>query len=205
MELSVVIVACAVIGGWLMREPQGQVLAPIRPAPEVSPSPAPPQVEPIRPKKRTAGPLPPSALGQLPPHISAWLTRQGLVIPQEGGTAPAPRSGAVQGEFQRFGQTDWAVLVTRDQKTCFVLIFWAGQCPPTRLFDGPLVDMKGSCRWLRVATPRFIRENLTSPPRQAGYPPLSEPRHDGINCGGYFTQVHYFQDGLWFDLPCSRC
>jgi hypothetical protein len=111
----------------------------------------------------------------------------------------------VRGEFERFGQTDWAVLATRNQKTCFVLIFWQGQCPPERILEEPILDCKGAFRRLRVATPRFIRHNLTYPPNLGRYPELSLPMHDGIEIGAYITEVYYFQSGSWHGLPCSHC
>ncbi len=149
--------------------------------------------------------LSPTAFSQLPAGISTWLTQRGLMIPQKFSHAGsvASRQGVVQGEFERSGQTDWAVLVTDDNKNCFVLVFWAGQCPPVRLFDGPIIDQKDSTRWLRVASPKFIKENLRSDEGKSTQ--LFEPLHDGIQSGWYFNRVDYFERGHWKELPCSHC
>ena len=149
--------------------------------------------------------LSPTAFSQLPAGISTWLTKRSLMIPQKLSHAGSgeSRQGVVKGEFEVSGQTDWAVLATDDNVNCFVLVFWAGQCPPVRLFDGPIIDQKASSRSLRVASPKFIKENLRRDEVQSSQ--LVEPLHDGIQSGWYFNRVDYFERGHWKQLPCSHC
>jgi hypothetical protein len=76
--------------------------------------------------------LPPSTITELPREIASSLETQGCTIPQVyDRTQP---SNVIKGSFADRGQTDWAVLCSRNGRSS-LLIFWGGpsRCPPQPL------------------------------------------------------------------------
>lgn len=67
--------------------------------------------------------LNPSAFPNLPPQVRAELERRGCTIPQPSG-ASQPRN-VVSGSFVTTGQTDWAVLCSRNKRSA-ILVFRTG-------------------------------------------------------------------------------
>lgn len=76
--------------------------------------------------------LPPTAFANLPPPIIAALEKQGCMIPQVYDEAKP--SNVITGSFANPGQSDWAVLCSRDGKSSLI-VFWGGpsRCPPKPL------------------------------------------------------------------------
>jgi hypothetical protein len=71
--------------------------------------------------------LSPTELPSLPARIAKSLQKMGCRIPQAYEAQP---NNAVQGEFAKNGQKDWAVLCSKDGSSR-LLIFWGGpaKCP----------------------------------------------------------------------------
>src|SRR5688572_13873626 len=67
--------------------------------------------------------LSPTAFPHLPSQIRRNLQSRGCTIPQT--FADTKPHNVISGEFARRGQTDWAVLCSRN-KVSSILIFWAG-------------------------------------------------------------------------------
>ncbi len=67
--------------------------------------------------------LPPSAFPQLPDAVARSLSDRGCTIPQLWYDK-MPHN-AISGEFQRPGQTDWAVLCSVERRSS-ILVFWNG-------------------------------------------------------------------------------
>ena len=67
--------------------------------------------------------LPPTAFSRLPKNVVSFLQRRGCTVPQTY-LSRKPHN-VVHGEFRRRGQTDWAVLCSRDGESS-ILVFWRG-------------------------------------------------------------------------------
>jgi hypothetical protein len=67
--------------------------------------------------------LPPAAFTQLPKNIVRYLRGRGCTIPQTY-LSREPHN-VISGEFTRPGQTDWAVLCSRNGESS-ILVFWRG-------------------------------------------------------------------------------
>ena len=73
--------------------------------------------------------LPPSAFPQLPEDIVKWLEEKGYTIPQmPQALFPYEKQephNVISGEFAQPGQTDWAVLASKEGKSS-IIVFWGG-------------------------------------------------------------------------------
>jgi hypothetical protein len=106
--------------------------------------------------------LPPSAFPELPPNIARWLEANGYTIPQS--YYPKKRNNLIRGHFKQSGQTDWAVLASRDSHSS-IIIFWNGSEKDTTSFGDDsdnnylysLTDStEGFSRYIQTATKGYI-------------------------------------------------
>ena len=162
--------------------------------------------------------LRPAAFKGLPPEISYWLERRGYVIPQ--GNPPMSYKivevgNAIQGQFIRPGQEDWAVYATNGAYTA-VFIFYNGSVdeievmdasPESRLYQEPPNDDKSltCCKTLIfTATKEDILIWHKINPGSGMYvkdkpPPVID--HHGIDRGWYSgSNIMYKYQGKWLTL-----
>src|SRR5213594_1782509 len=59
--------------------------------------------------------VPPSAFPELATSLVRWLTKCGCQIPQPYEQPKGERANVIHGEFDHRGQTDWAVLCSRNR------------------------------------------------------------------------------------------
>ena len=148
--------------------------------------------------------LPPTAFPQLPLAVRSDLERRQCTVPQAyDDTTPA---NVVSGAFRRAGETDWAVLCSRND-TSRILVYWGGPPgspdslasePDRSQLQGGVGTGIGYSRALGVASPAYIRKHYEwyggSTP-----PPLD---HEGIN--DIFVEkasvVWYWYNGHWLSL-----
>lgn len=67
--------------------------------------------------------IPPAAFTQLPRNVRRSLQARGCTIPQT--FAETKPHNVISGQFAKKGQTDWAVLCSRN-KVSSILVFWNG-------------------------------------------------------------------------------
>lgn len=67
--------------------------------------------------------LPPTAFSQLPGSVVQYLQRRGCTVPQT--YLSGEPHNVIRGEFERGGQSDWAVLCSRNGESA-ILVFWRG-------------------------------------------------------------------------------
>ena len=67
--------------------------------------------------------LPPAAFSQIPKNIAQYLEGRGCTVPQTY-LSREPHN-VISGEFARRGQTDWAVLCSKNGESS-ILVFWYG-------------------------------------------------------------------------------
>ncbi len=147
--------------------------------------------------------LPPSAFAELPRKIVSQLEARGCTIPQT--RAPYPHN-VIRGEFAKKGQTDWAVLCSKEGQTR-ILVFWgkAKGCPselPASLDQNwQQTDGRGGIEYSRLIGPiskdwirKFQRWFHGPEP-----PPLG---HQGIDDGfeGKYSVIYYCYQGKWLQL-----
>lgn len=170
---------------------------------------------------------PPTAFAQLPPKIQSALRSRGCRIPQTYmGSA---LHNVIRGQFARRGQTDWAILCSKErvskvlqradngwashtlkENISSILIFWnqSERAPaeigpaPDRNFLTPLANGKiGYSRAISPVGEGFIMTHF----RAYGGPKPPPIDHDGI--GDEFLEkgsvVHYFYRGRWLRLTGS--
>jgi hypothetical protein len=149
--------------------------------------------------------LKPSAFSQLPKSIVSYLEARGCTIPQIfGETKP---HNVIRGEFAKSGQSDWAVLCSRNRVSA-ILVFWNGSTKSVAEI-APEDDksylqtigeggMAGFSRAIDVVDKDYIlkhyREYNGKKP-----PPI---KHQGIN-DAYVEKastVRYFYRGRWLEL-----
>jgi hypothetical protein len=147
--------------------------------------------------------LPPSEFSDVSQAIRVELQRRGCTIPQV--YTAGPPHNVVRGAFRRRGQSDVAVLCSR-QHTSTILVFWGGDPHSVNEMasraDAEFLQVVGSggigfSRMIRPASPAFIREHEQRP-RSA----LPEFSHDGIE--DVFVEkasvVWYWREGKWLRL-----
>lgn len=148
--------------------------------------------------------LQPATFSELPENIVAELQSRQCTIPQIYDD-PKPHN-VISGEFKEKGQTDWAVLCSKDLISS-ILIFWNGSVENPSSLD-PLPDKGalqgigngriGYSRYINVVGKAFIEKHYrayggTQPP------PIN---HEGIADGqvGKGSSVHYYHNGKWLQL-----
>jgi len=143
--------------------------------------------------------LKPEEFAGLPAVIVSELQTIGCSIPQADVDYP---HNVIHGEFARPGQTDWAVLCSRNQISS-IFVFWGGSLEkPSEIAEFPeeVFDL-GGVSWARsisIADKEFILDHN----RTADSPELPPIDHVGIDDG--FAEkasvVHYYFDGEWLRL-----
>ena len=149
--------------------------------------------------------MPPSAFPSLPTSIQREIAKRGCRIPQAFGPHGA---NVIRGHFAKQGQTDWAVLCSKDGVST-ILIFWSGS--PSRVDSlAPVRDQDylqetepgkiGYSRRISTIAPKGIRYVYGTFGEGASPPfPLD---HDGID--DYFVEkasvIHFRHRGKWVRL-----
>jgi hypothetical protein len=192
---------------WIKFEVHLQISQPDNPALAKARASAAPAGEATSPADPGISYSPPSAFAQLPSKIQSELQSFGCRIPQPFGGSAYPN--VIEGQFARPGQTDWAVLCSKDNRSA-ILIFWNGsERAPTALESAPdsnyLTPLEnGKIGFSRAISPvgnKFIIAQY----RANGGPKPPPIDHDGIN--DEFLEkgstVHYFFQGQWLELTGS--
>jgi hypothetical protein len=148
---------------------------------------------------------PASDFPELPAAIALDLTNRGCRIPQVRGVSK--RHNVIQGEFEKPGQRDWAVLCLQ-KNTSIIFIYWNGVAKnPAQLapLDETLTPSKnGYYRILRVVGEKFIRSHYdASASEMSPLPKVLD--HDAIEDGIFEkgSSVHYLDNGKWLTLAGS--
>ena len=148
--------------------------------------------------------LQPSVFSQLSENIVMELQSRQCTIPQIYDD-PKPHN-VISGEFKKQGQTDWAILCSKDL-TSSILIFWNGSVEnlsilyPLRdkgALQGIGNDRIGYSRYISVVGKAFIEKHYRA---YGGTQPPSID-HEGIADGqvGKGSSVHYYHNGKWLQL-----
>ncbi len=148
--------------------------------------------------------LQPSVFSQLPENIVMELQSRQCTIPQIYDD-PKPHN-VISGEFKKQGQTDWAILCSKDLISS-ILIFWNGSVEnPSVLFPLPDKgalqgignDRIGYSRYIGVVGKGFIEKHYST--YGGTQPPPID--HEGIEDGqvGKGSLVHYYHNGKWRKL-----
>jgi len=149
--------------------------------------------------------LAPQSFHKLPRDIIRNLQTRGCRIPQEfGNTEP---HNVVSGEFMTSGQTDWAVLCSRQGKSS-ILVFWGGSVHNVSAIaesaDSAFlqtINASGSIGFSR-AIGAVGKEYIFKHYHDYGGPKPPSINHQGIDDG--FVEkgsvVHYFYRGKWLEL-----
>jgi hypothetical protein len=150
---------------------------------------------------------PPSAFAQLPPKIQSELQSRGCRIPQT--YVGSALQNLIQGQFARRGQTDLAVLCSKENISS-ILIFWDGsETAPAEIDPAPdrnfLTPLENGKIGYSRAISRVGKEFILAHYRAYGGPKPPPIDHDGIN--DEFLEkgstVHYFYLGQWLHLTGS--
>jgi hypothetical protein len=147
--------------------------------------------------------VPVSDFSEVPAEVAQEVARRGCKIPQVEGVSE--RHNVVQGQFERRGQRDWAVLCLQGN-TSTILVYWNGSVKNAAQLaprDETITPSKnGYYRILHVVDRKFIRNHYSTgetpkPPRVID--------HDGIDDGiyGKGSSVHYFYNREWLELGGS--
>jgi hypothetical protein len=127
--------------------------------------------------------LSPSAFPNLPAEVSTELGRRGCTIPQPYG-AKGTAKNVISGAFISAGQTDWAVLCSRERRSV-ILVFRGGHSgqvdelaaqADSQYLQQVSGQAIGYSRLLAIAAPKTIRRHAA--------PGTQLPRaidHDGID------------------------
>jgi hypothetical protein len=162
--------------------------------------------------------LSPSAFPQLPKVIQSDLSRRGCLIPQPvlTGATLQPNyksSNVISGEFQKPGQTDWAVLCSVEGRSA-ILVFWNGSVNNTEQLGNFLPDkgwLQGMGTDLKTSEPlieysrgifsvdkKYIVDHF----KAYGGPQPPPVDHQGIDDAflGKGSEVRYWYKGKWLTL-----
>ncbi|MFA5162607.1 MAG: hypothetical protein WC421_10215 [Elusimicrobiales bacterium] len=155
--------------------------------------------------------LPPSAFPKLPAKLRAELERRRCTIPQAAGFS-APHN-VISGSFDRPGQTDWAVLCSRDGMSS-VIMFWNSLPDNAGAIAAPAedknwLDESGEqvCyrRYLSAARADYMKE-IVSAAQKPGLPGGIAPKqvdHDGISDAMLSrpSSILYRVNRNWLEFP----
>ena len=152
--------------------------------------------------------LPPEAFDDLPPAVQEELTARGCTIPQAFHKDPG-ESNVVRGNFTQSGQTDIAVLCSRERVSS-ILVFRGGSVqevaelapePDARYLQGSEHGEIVFSRALGVASPEYIRMCYEAL-KEHGVPEPPPLDHDGID--DYFVEkassIWYWYEEDWLSL-----
>jgi cytochrome c len=132
--------------------------------------------------------LPPTAFRDLPKELVRELQKRGCTIPQSKDIGEP--HNVVRGQFTRPGQTDWAVLCSKDRASTLT-IFWNGsRRNPFQI--ARTEDRDGSNPYSRQITAVEIHDSRIPSPID----------HQGIKDSGSggAPVVHYYLRGKWVHL-----
>lgn len=150
--------------------------------------------------------LSPAAFKELPAPIVKQLEGEGCTVPQEAFNLALRQdsknelTNVIHGEFARKGQTDWAVLCSRQSKSS-IRIFWGGpaSCPNKMGTIEDTASLQGAgdsrieySRLIGAVNERVLRTYASPPP-----PGLMQ--HDAIEdaFAGKASTVYYCEKGKW--------
>ena len=149
--------------------------------------------------------LPPAAFSRLPKNIVQYLQGRGCTIPQTY-LSREPHN-VISGEFARRGQTDWAVLCSRNGISS-ILVFWRGstksvseiaKAPDTGFLQ--TVSEGGKIAYSRAIEPVGRDYIMSHYKGYGGRKPLPI-NHQGID-DAYVEKasvVRYYHRGKWLEL-----
>jgi hypothetical protein len=148
--------------------------------------------------------LPSTAFQQLPQNLATDLQRRGCTIPQV--PMIKGRQNVIRGEFQKRGQTDWAVLCSVGRVST-ILVFWNGsEIEPAEV--GQMNDQDRLQSWTdgKMVYSRQIKP-VGKPYIMEHYQAYGGPKpplinHQGVNdvFVGKASVVWYWYQGKWLQL-----
>jgi len=149
--------------------------------------------------------LPPTAFPQLPRQVKRELLSRGCTIPQT--FADAKPHNVISGEFARRGQTDWAVLCSRDRVSS-ILVFWGGSARSVaevaKGADRTFLQVVGGKGEIGFSRSIMVvgRDYIIKHHREYGGPKPPRIDHQGIDDGylGKASYVLYYHRGKWLEL-----
>jgi hypothetical protein len=151
--------------------------------------------------------LHPSAFPQLPKNVSENLQARGCTIPQT--YASAKPHNVIRGQFIRRGQTDWAVLCSRNAVSS-ILIFWRGsdkrvseieKLPDKNRLQTIGNGQIGYSRAIHTVGKKYIMDHYNAY-KASGAPEPPPIDHEGVDDGFLekASDVHYYYRGKWLKL-----
>lgn len=150
--------------------------------------------------------LHPDKFSQLPPTIMKDLTNRGCTVPQTWVSKKT--HNAIEGEFAKKGQKDWAVLCSKAGVSS-IIVFWGGseKCSPElrSLPDKSFLQGTGSgIAYSRLLSP-VCKDFIDSQFKAYGGPKPPAIDHQGINDEfmDKASIVHYCKNGQWLKLTGS--
>lgn len=149
--------------------------------------------------------LSPTAFPELPASVTRALLARRCTVPQAWDGEQQPHN-VIRGEFARRGQSDWAVLCSRDHHST-VLVFWngsgdsvavLGSVPDAGFLQGVGDNRIGFSRIIGVVKGDYILDHY----REYGGPQPPPIDHDGIEdaFAGKASVIVYFYKGEWLTL-----
>lgn len=146
----------------------------------------------------------PESFGELPPTVSSSLAKKGCRIPQATIERKIVATNVISGEFAKKGQTDWAILCSRNGRSS-IRVFWGGaaHCPSKidkgrDMSPGTIAQGWEFDRAIGTAGKRSILQNYHA----YGGPKPPIITHLGIDYA-YLeraSEVHYCHNGKWLEL-----
>ncbi len=159
-----------------------------------SPQTSAPQSKDERSNQRTRR-LPPSAFPQLPAGIIKQLEARGCTVAQVEDEA-GPHN-FIRGQFARKGQTDWAVLCSKDGQS-FIFVFWG---KPTACSSELALAKDAEIDYSRKID-AVSRKRILEYYKAFGGPAPPSLDHEGIEDAtiGKGSIIYYCQQGNWLKL-----
>jgi hypothetical protein len=150
--------------------------------------------------------LSPSTFRNLPAEVRTALERRGCTIPQPYDARGA-EANVISGRFTSTGQTDWAVLCSRERQSAILVFDGKHFDQVDEIAQGPDLQYLqvvsggreiGYSRRLSLLTPSAIRQHFA---RGANVPQKID--HDGIEDRfiGKASVAWYRSSGKWVKLP----
>lgn len=150
--------------------------------------------------------LPPATFSQIPKNIAQYLEGCGCTVPQTY-LSREPHN-VISGEFARRGQTDWAVLCSKNGESS-ILVFGHGSTKSvSEIAKAPdrnylqTVSESGKAGFSRAIEP-VGREYILRHYKEYGGRKPPRITHQGIN-DVYVEKasvVRYYHGGKWLELP----
>ncbi len=152
--------------------------------------------------------LPAERFVDVPAEVRAFIAESKCLVPQPADRVRAnmPPVNVTRGEFARAGQTDWAILCSRDEKSSIV-VFWGGptRCatpifeqPDSNFFQGIGDGVSGFSREIDTISAQGIRRTYELDQKIYGWT-VPDVDHDGID-DAFVDKVssrYYCEAGAW--------